>query len=105
MTNRDEFKIMAMLYAANIDGNVKAEEVNTIIEKVDAASFKSVYKMFSKMNDAEVLEYINKNKSEYISTEADLKSLLEDCHAIISADEENTVMEEYMIKALERTLR
>ncbi len=103
--NITEFKVMALLYVANIDGNVKAEEVRAIIEKTDKSTFESVNALFSKMNDAEVLDYINKNKSAFISTESDLQVLINDCRAIISADNKNTVMEEYIVRALERILR
>lgn len=103
--NANEFKVMALLYVANIDGNIKAEEVKAIVEKTDNTTFETVNKMFSKMNDADILEYINENKSAFINSESDLESLINDCRAIISADERNTVMEEYIVKALERVLR
>ena len=50
--NANEFKVMALLYVANIDGNIKAEEVKAIMEKTDNTTFETVNKMFSKMNDA-----------------------------------------------------
>lgn len=103
--NANEFKVMALLYVANIDGNIKAEEVKAMMEKTDNTTFETVNKMFSKMNDADILEYINENKSAFINSESDLESLINDCCAIISADERNTVMEEYIVKALERVLR
>ena len=31
--NKEEFKVMAMLYAANIDGNIQSEEVKIMLEK------------------------------------------------------------------------
>lgn len=103
--NANEFKVMALLYVANIDGNIKAEEVKAIVEKTDNTTFETVNKMFSKMDDAAILEYINENKSAFIKSESDIESLINDCCAIISADEQNTVMEEYIVKALERVLR
>ena len=33
--NKEEFKTLVMLYAANIDGNVKSEEVKVMLEKTD----------------------------------------------------------------------
>lgn len=103
--NVNEFKVMVLLYVSNIDGNIKKEEVKSIIEKTDNTTYESVSKMFSKMNDAAILEYIKENKSAFINSESDLDSLINDCRDIISADGQNTVMEEYIVKALERVLR
>lgn len=103
--NVNEFKVMVLLYVSNIDGNIKTEEVKSIIEKTDNTTYESVSKMFSKMNDAAILEYIKENKSAFINSESDLDSLINDCRDIISADGQNTVMEEYIVKALERVLR
>ena len=40
--NKDEFKVMVMLYAANIDGNIQSEEEKVMLEKT---SFDTVEKM------------------------------------------------------------
>ena len=55
MINKNEFKVLAMLYVANIDGNVHSEEIKTIIEKTGGEAYENVNKMFGKMSDAEVL--------------------------------------------------
>ena len=31
--NKEEFKVMVMLYAANIDGNIQSDEVRVMLEK------------------------------------------------------------------------
>ena len=33
MLNKDEFKTLVLLYAANIDGNIQSEEVKVMFEK------------------------------------------------------------------------
>ena len=40
--NKEEFKTLVMLYAANIDGNIKSEEVKIMLEK---SGFDTVEKM------------------------------------------------------------
>ena len=40
--NKQEFKILVMLYAANIDGNVQSEEVKVMLKK---SGFDTVEKM------------------------------------------------------------
>ena len=104
MINKNEFKVLAMLYVANIDGNVHPEEIKTIIEKSDSETFEKVKKMFGKMSDAEVLDCIMENKKTYVTNEAELEAIISDCRAIISADENNTVMEEFIVRSLKKVL-
>ena len=102
--SKQEFKVLAMLYAANIDGNIKSEEVKVMLQKSDFDTMEKVEKLFDKMSDIEVLECIRENKALYASTEADRLDLIADLCAIIEADEKCTVMEEMMMNALRRML-
>lgn len=102
--SKDEFKVMVMLYAANIDGNVQSEEVKVMLKKTDFETVDKVESMFDKMNDAEVIECIRENKPLYVTTESDRLEILADLCAIIEADENCTVMEEYMVRSLRRIL-
>ncbi len=102
--NKEEFKILVMLYAANIDGNIQSEEVKVMLEK---SSFETVEKMenlFAKMNDAEVLGCIFENKAKYAATEADRIDLIHDLCSIIEADEKCAVMEEHLVRTMRRVL-
>ena len=100
--SKDEFKVMVMLYAANIDGNIQSEEVKVMLKKTDFETVDKVESMFDKMNDAEVIECIRENKPLYVTSES--LEILADLCAIIEADENCTVMEEYMVGALRRIL-
>ena len=102
--NKDEFKVMVMLYAANIDGNIQSEEVKVMLEKTSFDTVEKMEKLFAKMNDAEVLECIRENKALFAATEADRLDLIHDCCAIIEADEKCTAMEEQMVSGLRRLL-
>ena len=93
-----------MLYAANIDGNIKSEEVKVMLQKIDFDTVEKVEKLFDKMSDTEVLDCIRENKAQYAATEADRLDLIHDLCAIIEADEKCTVMEEYMVRELRRVL-
>ena len=44
------------------------------------------------------------NKKTYVTNEAELEAIISDCRAIISADENNTVMEEFMVNSLKKVL-
>ena len=102
--SKQEFKVLAMLYAANIDGNIKSEEVKIMLQKTDFDTVEKVEKLFDKMSDLEVLECIRENKALYASTEAERLDLIADLCAIIEADEKCTVIEEEMVKAMRRML-
>ncbi len=102
--NKEEFKTLVMLYAANIDGNVESEEVRVMLEKTGFESVDKVEKLFAKMNDAEVLSCIRENKPLYVATEGDRIELLADLCAIIEADEKCTAMEEHMVRTMRRVL-
>ena len=95
--NREEFKVLVMLYAANIDGNINPA-------KVDSNTFKNVKKMFAKMSDIEILNTINENKRSFASTDTEREILINDCRTIINADGQQTVMEGFIVKMLEKVL-
>lgn len=102
--NKDEFKVMVMLYAANIDGNIQSDEVKVMLKKTDFDMVENVEKLFAKMSDMEVLECIRENKALYAATEADRLDLIHDLCAIIEADEKISAMEEQMVKTMRRLL-
>lgn len=102
--SKEEFKTLVMLYAANIDGNIQSEEVRVILEKTSFDTVEKVEKLFSKMNDMEVLDCIRKNKAQFAATEADRLDLIHDCCTIIEADEKCTAMEEQLVRAMRRVL-
>lgn len=102
--NKEEFKTLVMLYAANIDGNIKSEEVKVMLEKTGFDTVEKVERLFDKMSDLEVLECIRENKAQYAATEDDRLDLIHDLCAIIEADEKCTVMEEQMVRAMRRVL-
>ena len=102
--NKEEFKTLVMLYAANIDGNIQSEEVKVMLEKSGFETVEKMENLFDKMSDAEALAVIRENKPLYVATEGDRIDLLADLCAIIEADEKCTVMEEQMVRAMGRVL-
>lgn len=102
--NKEEFKVMAMLCAANIDGNIQGDEIMAMLEKTDKTTYQKVLKLFKKMNDAQVLDCIKENKAQFIATEADKQQLMADLRTIIEADDKVTLVEGHLCKALERIL-
>lgn len=102
--NKEEFKTLVMLYAANIDGNIQSDEVKVMLEKTGFETVDKVEKMFAKMNDAEALAIIRENKPLYVATEGDRIDLIADLCAIIEADEKCSVMEEQVVRVMRRVL-
>ena len=102
--NKEEFKTLVMLYAANIDGNIQSEEVKVMLEKTGFDTVEKMEKLFAKMSDADVLNCIRENKAQYAATEADRLDIIHDCCAIINADEKLTAMEEHLVRALRKML-
>ena len=102
--SKQEFKVLVMLYAANIDGNIQSEEVKVMLKKTDFETVEKVEKLFEKMSDMEVLNCIRENKAQYAATEVDRLDLIHDLCAIIEADEKCTVMEELMVRGMRRLL-
>ena len=102
--NKEEFKTLVMLYAANIDGNTQSDEVKVMLEKTGFETVDKMEKMFAKMNDAEALAVIRENKPLYVATEGDRIDLIADLCAIIEADEKCTAIEEAMVRTMRRVL-
>lgn len=102
--NKQEFKVLVMLYAANIDGNIQSEEVKVMLEKTDFETVDKVEKLFNKMNDAQVLACIHENKADYAATEADREEIIQDIITVIMADDKLVMMEELLVKAMRRVL-
>jgi len=102
--NKEEFKTLVMLYAANIDGNIQSDEVKVMLEKSGFDTVDKMEKLFAKMNDVEVLACIRENKAQYAATEADRLEIIHDLCAVIEADDECTPMEEQMVRAMRRVL-
>ena len=101
---KQEFKIMVMLYAANIDGNIQSEEVKVMLEKTDFDTVDKMEKVFAKMSDAEVIECIRENKSLYAATDEDRLDVIHDICLIIEADQNCTVMEQQLLRSMRRVL-
>lgn len=103
-SNKEEFKTMVMLYAANIDGNIRPEEVETMLERADAATFKKTRQLFQKMGDAEVLDYIRDNMKHFATTNEERTRLLNDFRSVIESDDHCSQMERYLFRAVEKLI-
>lgn len=101
---KEEFNVLLMLYAASIDGNVRKEEVEEILEQTSPEAYKKVQKSFSKMSDIEVLELINENKAQFVIGDDDKRQLLDQLRSVIKADDSVSPTENYLFRAIDRIL-
>lgn len=101
---KEEFKIMLMLYALRIDGNVRKEEIDSILERTDSETYRKAYKQLNKMSDAEILDIIRENKGKFAASEEDQQMLIANMTAVISADDNESTMESRLLKAVTKLL-
>ena len=102
MLTKDEFKVLVMLYAANVDGQIQKDELETILEKTNADTFGKMKKQFLKMSDVKLLDCIAENKGHYLSSQEDCRQLLDDIREILHADERLTVMEKHLSRVINK---
>lgn len=102
--NKQEFKVLVMLYAANIDGNIQSEEVKVMLEKTDFDTVEKMEKLFAKMSDAEALNCIIENKPDHAATEAERDEIIQDINTIVMADEKLISMEKHLMRTMRRIL-
>lgn len=104
MLTGDEFKVLVMLYAANIDSSIHQDEVDEIFQKTDAPTYERMKKAFQKMSDAEILSCIRDNKAHYLAGDNEKQQLLDDVNAIIAADGRHSTMEKHLTRVLKKIL-
>lgn len=101
---KEEFNVLVMLYAAKIDGSVKGDELEVVLEKSHPAAFAEMKKMLRKMSDIEILSCIAEHASKYTATETDRQELFASVHEIFAADGRHSAMENHLMRVLKKIL-
>ncbi len=78
----EEFRAFAMLFAANADGHITADEENLIVPTLPADRYAPLKELFQQSADAEALDIILSYKNKYCSTPADKERILADMRHI-----------------------
>lgn len=102
---KEEFKVLVMLYAASIDGNINNDELELILEKTNKGVFDKMKKKFLNMSDSEMLDCLAEYKNTYLSSQEDCRKMLDDMHEIFSVDDRYTIMERYLFRVIEKVLK
>ena len=102
---KENFMVLAMLYVANVDGKIQPDEVRAMLDHFEPSVVAETRRQFNKMNDAELIAFLEENKAKFIPTEADLLHLIQDMNQIVDADEKRLPIEDYMLKEVEALLK
>lgn len=102
---QEEFMIMLMLYAANIDGKIKPDELKVVLEKFDALKVVEVRQKFNKMNDEEVLNFIVNQKDSILDSQEKKSAMMMELRRIIESDGKKLPIEELLLCEMERLLQ
>lgn len=102
---QEEFMIILMLYAANIDGKIKPDELKVVLEKFDALKVVEVRQKFNKMNDEEVLNFIVNQKDSILDSQEKKSAMMMELRRIIESDGKKLPIEELLLCEMERLLQ
>lgn len=102
---QEEFMIILMLYAANIDGKIKPDELKVVLEKFDALKVVEVRQKFNKMNDDEVLNFIVNQKDSILDSQEKKSAMMMELRRIIESDGKKLPIEELLLCEMERLLQ
>ena len=81
----EEFHAFAMLFAANADGHITADEEELIVPTLPAERYADIKQQFQRCSDAEALDVILSYKEKYCATPADRERILTDMRLIYEA--------------------
>lgn len=101
---KEEFKVMVMLYAANIDGNIHENEVEQMLQESNPTIFEKTRKTFRKISDMDILSCIQENKERFVGDNAAKQSILDEIHATIMADNHLSSIEAHLMRTLRKIL-
>ena len=101
---RKEFKAYILLYAAQADFNISAEEKEMIISKVDKNSYEKIQKELKKDNDYQSIQKIQKNIEIHSYSQDFLENLINDIKEVFFSDDNFDVLERNMLMFLKRVL-
>jgi hypothetical protein len=97
-----EFHAFVMLYAANADSRITAEETALIRPTLSEKQYVEIETAFNESSDATVLDHILSYRTRYFSTQDERDRLLADMQTIFDADTRFTIMERSLKSIFQR---
>jgi len=102
---RDELVAYILLFAANADFREDNKERNVIISKVDMQTFSDIHEEFDNDNDYQGIKKIKTSLEQHNYNKEDIEVIIADIKVLFFSDKEFNVLEQNMLRFLERILR
>ena len=102
---RDELVAYILLFAANADFKEDNKERNAIISKVDMQTFSDIHEEFDNDNDYQGIKKIKTSLEQHNYDKEDIEVIIADIKVLFFSDKEFNVLEQNMLRFLERILR
>ena len=102
---RDELVAYILLFAANSDFKEDNHERNVIISKIDMKTFQEIHDEFDGDNDYRGIQKIMTSLEQHNYQKEDIDVLLADIKVLFFSDKEFNIMEQNMLRFLEKLLR
>jgi hypothetical protein len=101
----EEFHAFVMLFAANADSNITADEEVLIAPTITPDRYLRVKELFRQCSDAKALDVIMSYREKYCATPAEKERILADMRAIFEAHHDFEQIEREMHHMFERRLK
>lgn len=102
---RDELVAYILLFAAHSDFKEDNNERNVIISKVDMQTFQEIHDEFDRDNDYQSIKKIMISLEQHNYDKDDIEMLLSDIKVLFFSDGEFNVLEQNMMRFLEKLLK
>ncbi len=99
-----DFKAFLFLYAAKADFNVSEEETDILVDIVSEKRLRELKKLSDSMSDYEEIQLIMELKEKYLMTDATKDRLLEEIMELFKSDDDFSINERNIFRALKRIL-
>ncbi len=101
--NKEELTAFILLYVANADMKIDADEMEFINKFIGDEELHHVKKLFDKANDIDCLNIIQSNKKNFASKE-EKELLYEDISKLIQSNDESSEMEQALLLGLKKLI-
>ena len=101
---KEEFTAFVMLHLANADLKISNSELFMIFDNVTEDEFKKIELVWSKSNDFECLQLIMEQRKKHFPEADGKEQLIEEITKLANADDQFSIYEENLIRALRKLL-
>ena len=99
-----EFMVFLLVYASYADYELSASEISLIKSKYDPSLVDNIISKYDTMSEYERLNYIMQNKSQFLKTDQDIKSILQEVEEQFKSDGDYSKLEKGLNNFLKHML-